>query len=118
MNRTRHRMVRTLAGLGLLACAGAPATADHEINWYTIDEGGAMFSVSDGGSYVLGGTIGQPDAGPSTSATYALEGGFWPICLRDCIEPQPIPTVSEWGLLVLALMLMTGAKVCFRRRTA
>lgn len=31
---------------------------------------------------------------------------------------QPIPTVSEWGLVVLALLLLVGAKVYFGRREA
>ena len=46
------------------------------------------------------------------------------ICLGDgngngsddlCDEP-PIPTVSQWGLIVLALLLAVGAKIRFGRR--
>jgi hypothetical protein len=47
-----------------------------EISWYTMDSGGATFST--GGSYSLGGTIGQVDAGTLSSGNYALNGGFWP----------------------------------------
>jgi len=50
----------------------------------------------------------------------------------DCVDQCPgaddavfapecvgaIPTVSQWGLLVLALLLMVGAKIYFGRRTA
>ena len=32
------------------------------------------------------------------------------------VGEEVIPTVSEWGLVVLALLLMTAAKVAFRRR--
>ncbi len=32
----------------------------------------------------------------------------------ECVH-NPIPTVSEWGLMVLALLLLTGAKLAFRR---
>jgi len=32
----------------------------------------------------------------------------------DCL-PTTIPTVGEWGLMVLALLLLTGAKLAFRR---
>ncbi|MGB0714772.1 MAG: proprotein convertase P-domain-containing protein [Phycisphaerae bacterium] len=32
----------------------------------------------------------------------------------DC--PEPVPTVSEWGLLILALLLAAAAKVYFSRR--
>lgn len=49
----------------------------YDLNWYTIDGGGAMFSSS--GGYELSGTIGQPDAGqPMTGGEYTLTGGFWP----------------------------------------
>jgi hypothetical protein len=33
----------------------------------------------------------------------------------DCVH-NPIPTVSAWGLVVLTLLLLTGAKVYFGRR--
>jgi len=32
----------------------------------------------------------------------------------DCVH-APIPTVGEWGLMVLTLLLLTGAKLAFRR---
>ncbi len=47
----------------------------YDLSWYTIDGGGATFSV--GGSYSLGGTIGQPDAGSMSGGSYQLNGGFW-----------------------------------------
>ncbi|MDO8631071.1 MAG: IPTL-CTERM sorting domain-containing protein, partial [Phycisphaerales bacterium] len=31
-------------------------------------------------------------------------------------RPDQIPTVSEWGLVILTLLLLTGAKVCFGAR--
>lgn len=35
----------------------------------------------------------------------------------SCLPPLPsIPTVSEWGLVVLAMLLMTGAKIYFARQ--
>ena len=35
----------------------------------------------------------------------------------DCrVLPSDIPTVSSWGLLVLALLLLTGTKIRFGRR--
>jgi hypothetical protein len=30
---------------------------------------------------------------------------------------NPIPTISEWGLLVVAIVLLISAKLAFRRRT-
>jgi hypothetical protein len=38
--------------------------------------------------------------------------------VKDQCEPGVIPTVSEWGLVVLCLMLLIGAKVYFGRRQA
>jgi len=34
----------------------------------------------------------------------------------QCPEMVPIPTVSEWGLVVLSLLLLTGGKIYFSRR--
>ena len=75
-----------LIALALIACAlvtmsgnTAPASAKpadaYTIDWYTIDGGGAMFST--GGTFELGGTIGQADAGTLSGGTYTLSGGFW-----------------------------------------
>jgi hypothetical protein len=44
------------------------------ISWWTVDGGGG---TSQGGSYALSGTIGQPDAGSLSGGNYLLEGGFW-----------------------------------------
>jgi hypothetical protein len=48
---------------------------DYEISWWTVDGGGD--TASGGGSYALGGTIGQSDAGASSGGSYALSSGFW-----------------------------------------
>ena len=47
----------------------------YELSWYSIDGGGA--TLSEGGSYSLGGSIGQADAGAMSGGTYVLNGGFW-----------------------------------------
>jgi hypothetical protein len=73
---------------GMLVCARAvPAQVGggYDLSRNTVDGGGATFSV--GGSYTLGGTIGQPDAGSASGGPYLLAGGFWP-----AIAPAPIPT--------------------------
>ena len=44
------------------------------IDWFTMDGGGG---ISTGGAYSLSGTIGQPDAGSLTAASFKVEGGFW-----------------------------------------
>ncbi len=58
---------------------GSPAPifgASIEMDWYTIDGGGATFLT--GGTFELGATLGQPDAGTlSDGASFDLAGGFW-----------------------------------------
>lgn len=46
----------------------------YELTWSTIGGGG---QTSSGGNYVLGGTIGQVDAGILSGGNYVLTGGFW-----------------------------------------
>lgn len=53
---------------------GAGATVAAELNWYTVDGGGAYCA---GGPFELAGTIGQPDAGVMTGGNFTLTGGFW-----------------------------------------
>jgi hypothetical protein len=64
-----------LAALMGLAAALPAAAQPFDLSWHTFDGGGGMFST--GGSFSLGGTIGQPDAGVMTGGTFTLTGGFW-----------------------------------------
>jgi hypothetical protein len=50
------------------------AHAQLAITRFTVDGGGGR---STGGSYVLTGTIGQPDAGPMAGGSFEVVGGFW-----------------------------------------
>ena len=63
-----------------VAFSMAAALAD-DVNWFTIDGGGVMFSA--GGEFTLGATIGQPDAGPPAGpmvgGTFSITGGFWAV---------------------------------------
>ena len=82
--KTKRRWATLLAiALLLLASAtlpsAAPAVAQsgggYDLSWHTVDGGGGSFS--SGGSYRLGGTIGQPDAGVLAGGEFVLVGGFW-----------------------------------------
>ncbi|MBI5030242.1 MAG: hypothetical protein HZB51_06930 [Chloroflexi bacterium] len=53
----------------------AQSGGGYDLTWNTIAGGGA--TVSTGGGYEMGGTIGQSDAGAQSGGTYALHGGFW-----------------------------------------
>jgi len=79
-----------LSVLSLTAAAAfAQSGGPYDLTWSSIDGGGQMFST--GGTYSLGGTIGQPDAqaGPAIGGgAYELAGGFWTVstacvCLGD-----------------------------------
>jgi len=50
-------------------------TQVYDLSWNTIDGGGHTWSA--GGSYTLGGTVGQHDAGKLNGGSYTLSGGFW-----------------------------------------
>ncbi len=57
--------------------------AGYDLSWYTIDGGGG---VSSDETYIVRGTIGQPDTGYSAGGDYEVLGGFWPgesMCFVD-----------------------------------
>ncbi len=85
----RPLVVRFWAGLVcLLPFLLAPAQSwgqALDITWYTVDGGGATFST--GGTYSLGGTIGQPDAsGPLAGGSFSVIGGFWGVALPPSVD--------------------------------
>ena len=53
----------------------AQSGGGYNLSWSSVDGGGYTFS--SGGAYILGGTIGQPDAGLLSGGNYTLGGGFW-----------------------------------------
>ena len=78
---TTHRTTR-LTRIGALALLGLtlPAigwTDPLSIRKWTVD-GGGVTEIS-AGPYVVGGTIGQPDAARLVAGSYQLTGGFWGI---------------------------------------
>lgn len=93
--RTRRIVLSLLVLAALLALAWTISLAsddeaeDFSITWWTADGGGG---VSTGGSYTLGGTAGQPDAGRASGGDYALVGGFWAAVQPD-LESLPTYTL-------------------------
>jgi hypothetical protein len=67
----------TLTLFALLALGTSARSQSYSIDWSSLNGGGGGTSV--GGPFSLSGTIGQPDAGPSsvTGGNYSLTGGFW-----------------------------------------
>jgi hypothetical protein len=58
-----------------LANAPSAPQSGYELSWHTVDSGGTT-SIS-GGSYLLAGSIGEPESGSASSGPYTLSGGFW-----------------------------------------
>ncbi|MGC8960738.1 MAG: hypothetical protein ACP5OO_13355 [Chloroflexia bacterium] len=82
MNGSRYMLpvARLLLPVVLLALltvgvASSQSGDGYDLSWNTVDGGG--YTWSEGGSYSLGGTAGQPDAGALAGGPYTLRGGFW-----------------------------------------
>jgi hypothetical protein len=78
--------IQSLLLSAALLSGGDLLAQGYSINWWTLDGGGG---TSTGGSYSLGGTIGQPDAGVMTGGQYTLTGGFWapPVLVQTAGAP-------------------------------
>ncbi len=59
---------------------------------------------------------GNPDNSDGCSSTCTVEDGWNCTGYPSVCTPVRVPTVSEWGLIVMTLMLAAGAKVYFNRR--
>lgn len=109
--------------LGAVIAATAVTGTAHAfdpLTWYSFDSGGTAFAT--GGSYRLGGTIGQSDAARLAGGAYELRGGFWfggvalatdvedgapaPLVFRLYRGPNPVRSRSR-----LSFDLPTDAKV-------
>jgi hypothetical protein len=65
-----------VAMLTLLGICTAQSGGGYDLSWWTIDGGGITFAT--GGTFDLGGTVGQPDASSAlTGGAFSLTGGFW-----------------------------------------
>ena len=63
--------------IGVLAGArptAAQSGGPYDLSWNTLNAGPTF---SSGGPYVLGGTMGQADAGVLAAGRFTLRGGFW-----------------------------------------
>lgn len=75
MHRITPAALATSAAIAGLVAFASPARAALDLGWHTVDGGGITFAT--GGTYTLGATIGQPDAGVLAGGSYQLKGGFW-----------------------------------------
>ena len=83
-NSPADPLKRTVLSLAvMLALAPAVLAQDFDIDWYTMDGGGEMWTT--GGDFELSGTIGQPDASTTimSGGDFELAGGFWAGAAED-----------------------------------
>lgn len=77
-NFDRSTMAQLLFAILLAFILALPVQAQsggpYDLTWFTIDGGGG---TSEGGTFTLAGTIGQPDANLLSGGNYTLGGGFW-----------------------------------------
>lgn len=95
--------------LAILIAAFLPSWAtaqDFNLDWFTVDGGGAMSSV--GGVFEVSGTIGQTDAGspaaPLAGGDFELVGGFWALA-GGCACPGDVNSDCQVTLTDLAALL-------------
>ncbi len=69
------RVCSLVAALVLLGAGSVQSGAGYTLNWWTVDGGGVTHDPH--GTYVLGATMGQPDAARLSGGGYRLNGGFW-----------------------------------------
>ena len=97
-------MKNTILTLTLAAVSATAASAQtFDLSWYTIDGGGATFS--SGGSFSLGGTVGQADAGMMSGGAYTLSGGFWIGQEAPCALDADLDIDGDVDLADLATLL-------------
>jgi hypothetical protein len=69
-------LIVTFLSLVLAFPAMTQGPENYTLEWWTVDGGGGVGQDTTS-PYILGGTIGQPDAGILGNGEYTLIGGFW-----------------------------------------
>jgi hypothetical protein len=86
----------------LAVAAHAQSGSGYDLSWWTIDGGGITFAA--GGTFNLGGTVGQPDASNAlTGGPYSLRGGFWftPACVAHNGDVNADRCIDDADLLAV-----------------
>ncbi len=92
-------------GLGYAQTGGG-----FDLSWSTVDGGGATSST--GGTFGLGGTIGQPDAGRQTGGAFTLDGGFWGATTPICTTNANYQTASTTGAAIVPATTYVPGSTC------
>lgn len=87
LTRGRLPIATLFAAAGVLLFAiAASGQWSGDGDWHTVDGGGG---VSQGSTFTVRGTAGQPDAGTSSGETYTVRGGFWGGAAYRATAPEP-----------------------------
>ncbi len=104
----------TITNTGVDTVAGSfSESCDH----YSITSGEGSYSLGPSESMEV--TI-RFEPGCEGSQACTIETGNELCCYVSCIgsTPPPIPAVSEWGLIIMGLLLLTAGVIVLRRRVA
>ena len=102
MSKLLQLMAIAAVALLSMMCANAQSGGGYDLTWWTIDSGGVTFAT--GGSFDLGGTVGQPDASNAlTGGAFSLTGGFWftPACIATNGDVDGSSCVDDADLLAV-----------------
>src|SRR5262245_60520171 len=69
------RCLSSAMTIALLSCTAGTASAQFSISRFTVDGGGITNIL--GGTFTLGGTIGQAATGWMTGSSFTIGAGFW-----------------------------------------
>lgn len=71
----------------LLGFVSTSHAQPYSLTWFAVAAGGGSLA---GGSYVVQGTIGQPEpGGPRVATPYLILGGFWPGTASTILSASP-----------------------------
>jgi len=122
-----------VVAVGALALAGSPVLADHNCCEFDLPSGCASGPLVTAASCTAAGGaafIADRECSPATGncevktgsppehvcCTEDCVGNMTADPVRECFRALDIPTMSEWGLAVLALLTLTAATVVIMRR--
>lgn len=92
----------------LMFIPGIVLAQNHSLKRNVIASGG---SSSESPSYQMKSTNGQTVIS-TLSSNHILKSGFWP----ERGIPPLVPTLSEWGMIILSLLLLTTGTIAVIRR--
>lgn len=82
-----------LLGILLAGHARAQSGGAYSLSWSNPGGGGQV--AATGGSYQLGGTIGQPDAPRISGGSYILNGGVWSPSAGGAVDVPPTEAIPR-----------------------